>query len=215
MSVMPRGEIEALGKRLRASRQKRPQRQHQHLIESSGRIGVDAGLPAGVRFDAGRCLVPRRHEWLEGVAIPAERDDLLVIGALEDLETLQDVGGLTERQTKIGPVERDVPEADERPAGRLLRAEPFRIHLNPRQRHAPLHAALHVDEGNLHVDRRCELGLRDLELPELDDFARLGARRADGTVSHCCDCRSGLPAVACVGHDGASDGGWDGEGQVG
>ena len=67
-----------------------------------------------------------------------------------------------------------------RAAGRLLRAEPFAIGLNPRQRHARLDAPLHLDERELHVDGDCQLGLRSLELLELDDFARFGARSADG-----------------------------------
>ena len=83
------------------------------------------------------------------------------------------------RQPEIGPLERDIPEAHDGPSGRLLRAEPFAIGLNPRQRHARLHAALHLDERELHVDGTGQLGLRGLELLELDDFARFGAWSSD------------------------------------
>ena len=75
-------------------------------------------------LDARRPLVPAGHERLERVAVAAERDDGVVVGALERLEAQQDVGGLPERQAEVGPLERDVAEPDERPAGRLLRARP-------------------------------------------------------------------------------------------
>ena len=57
-----------------------------------------------------------RDERLERVAVAAEREDPFVVGALERFEAAQDVGGLPERQPEIGPVERDVAEADDRPA---------------------------------------------------------------------------------------------------
>ena len=65
-----------------------------------------------------------------------------------------------------------------RPAARCVR-QPFAVDLNPRQRHARLHAPLHLDERELHVDGAGQLGLRRLELFELDDFARFGAWGAD------------------------------------
>ena len=69
-------------------------------------------------------MIPVRDERLERVAVAAERDDLLVLGPLERVVAVQDVGGLAERQPEIGPLERDVAEADDRPSGRLLRGEP-------------------------------------------------------------------------------------------
>jgi hypothetical protein len=91
---------------------------------------------------------------------------------------------LTEGQPEVGPLERDVTEADRRPARRLLRAQPFGIHLNPRQRDASLHAPLHVDERNLHVDCRRQLGLGDLQLFEFYDLACFRARWTRGTIDH-------------------------------
>ena len=86
------------------------------------------------------------------------------------------------RQPEIGPLERDVAEAHERPPGRLLRAQPLGVGLNPRQRHARLHAALHLDERELHVDGGCELGLRAPQLLELDDFAGFERGGRGGTI---------------------------------
>ena len=89
-----------------------------------GRSG-GAALAGRVRVDAARSRVPLRDERLERVAVAAERHDLLVVGALERLEAVEDVGGLAERQAEVGPLERDVAEADSGPPGRLLRAQPL------------------------------------------------------------------------------------------
>ena len=105
-----------------------------------------------------------------------------MVGALQRVEALQDVRGLPEGQPEVAPLQRNVAEANHRPSRGLLRAKPGLVHLNPRQRHARLHAALHVDERHLHVDRGGQLGLFDLELLQFDDFARFGARRSGGTV---------------------------------
>ena len=100
-----------------------------------------------------------------------ERDDGGVFGTLERVEPAQDVGRLAKRQAEVGPVERDVAEPDQRAAGRLLLAQPAVVRRNPRQRHARLHAALHLDERDLHVDRRGQFRLIGLDLFQLDDFA--------------------------------------------
>jgi len=63
-----------------------------------------------------------------------------MVGALERLVPEQDVGRTAERQAEIAPVERDVGEADQRPSLALLRPEPVRVSLDPRQRDARLHA---------------------------------------------------------------------------
>ena len=144
-----------------------------------------------------------RDQRLERVAVPSELHDGGVIGGLERVVPPQDVGGLPERQPEVGPVERDVGEAHDRTSGRALRAQPFGVDLNPRERHARLHAALHVDQGELHVDRAGQLGLCGPELLELDDFARLGARgawrwrllRLLWLIGHGRHCRAG--AAAC------------------
>jgi hypothetical protein len=99
-----------------------------------------------------------------------------MVWRLERFEPQQDIGGLPEDQPEIGPFEGDVAESDEGAAGRLLRLEPLVVGLNPRERDARLHAALHFDQRQLHVDGRGEVGLRQLEL-ELHDLARLGSRR--------------------------------------
>ena len=70
-----------------------------------------------------------------------------------------------------------------RPAA-LLRAQPLGVDLNPRQRHARLHAPLHVDERDLHVDRGRKLGLGHADLTKLHDFAGLGTSGTRRTVGH-------------------------------
>ena len=63
--------------------------------------------------------VPLRHERLERVAVAAEREDLLVVGAIDRVVAVQDVRGLPERQAEVAPVERDVAEANRRVARSL------------------------------------------------------------------------------------------------
>ena len=97
---------------------------------------------------------------------------------------MEDVGRLTECEAEIGPFERDVRKADDGPSSGLLRGQPVRIGLKPRQRHPCLDAPLHDDELDLHVNRRGKLGLGRSEPPQLEDFAWLGPRRAMRKFRH-------------------------------
>ena len=99
----------------------------------------------------------------------------MILG-LERVVPPQDVGGLTQRQPKVGPVEGDVAEPHEGPARRLLRAQPLRVGLQPGEWHPRLDAALHRDERKLHVDRARQVRLVDPELFELGDFTRFRTR---------------------------------------
>src|SRR5262249_33639650 len=139
---------------------------------------IAAGLDAGCR------LVPAGDRRLERVAGASKRDDAVVVGPIERFEALEDVRGLTEGESEVAPLERNVLEADQRTAGGLLRLLPLGIDLDPGQRDARLHAALHIDERDLHVDRRRQLRLRRLQLFELNDLARFRALRTDGAVRH-------------------------------
>ena len=115
--------------------------------------------------------------------------------ALERFVALQRVGRLAQRQPQIGPLERDVAEADGRPSGGLLRGEPGRVGLNPGEGHPRLDAPLNLHQRDLHVNRCRELRLRQFQLPELDDLAGFSARRADGAFGH-----AGIvqfPAASC------------------
>ena len=75
-------------------------------------------------------------------------------------------------------------EADQRTSGTLLRLEPGGVWLNPRQRHAGLHAPLHFDERKLHVHRIREFGVCGAQLPELGDFTKAGTRWPCGVFRH-------------------------------
>ena len=180
MTTGPGRQVRALHEDLGAPREKRPQRDHQNLIERSGRPFRRAGegIPS---IDPRRRLVPALDQRLEPTITP-ERDDLIVVGQFERLEPPQDIGRLAQRQPEVGPVERDVPEADDRPAGGVLGTNPIRLRVYPRQRHARLHAALHLDQRDLHVDGRRQLRLIELELFELDHLARFRSRGAWGAV---------------------------------
>jgi hypothetical protein len=110
------------------------------------------------------------HQRLQRVPVAAQIENLLVLGPVHRVVPVEDVCGLAQRQPEIGPLERDVGKPDHRPSGELLGDEPLGIGLNPRQRHPRLHAALRLDEFELHVHGRCELRLCEPQLFQLDDF---------------------------------------------
>ena len=95
---------------------------------------------------------------------------------------VQDVGGLAERQSEVAPVERDVVESDGWTTGLLLRGEPGRIRRETGERHAPLDAALHVDELDLDVHGVAQFGMVGLQLTKFDDFTGLGTAGAQRTL---------------------------------
>ena len=182
MTVGP-GWQGGLHERLGATGEKRTQREHQHLIEAGGGIVGRARVRIG-SIDAGGRVVPPRQRRLEQVGVASDRDNPLVVSTLKGFEPLQDVGCLAQCEPEVGPVERDVCEADDRTARRILGPEPFRVGLQPWQRHTRLNAALHFDERHLHVNRGRQLRLRELQLLELDDLARFGSRRPWRAFGH-------------------------------
>src|SRR5205807_3646657 len=109
MSVVPRREIDMLPEGLRAAHEEGPQREHEDLVEARGCVRGRAMSRIGA-FDARRGVVPRRNGRRERIAFAAERDDLLMVGAIHGVETLKDVGRLPERQPEVAPLERNVFE---------------------------------------------------------------------------------------------------------
>ena len=152
----------------------------EHLIEARRRAlparGRASSSPA---VDARRGGVPAADQRLERVAVAPERDD----AARGRRPRARRSGG------RMSAVWRNVSRksvhssgmSPKRTSGRPARAAApaaSRVGLKPRQRHARLDAALHVDERDLHVDGARQLGLRGLDLFELDDFARARRGRA-------------------------------------
>ena len=115
-----------------------------------------------------------------------------MLGAIDRIVAMQDVGGLPERQAEIGPLERNIAESYGRPASGLLSRQPGRVRVNPRKRNPRLNAPLRLDELDLHVDRCGQLGLGETELPQLADFPGLGAWRTNGAFGHAPDCTCGI-----------------------
>ena len=184
MSVRPGRQVEPLAERFRAAGEERPERENEHLFQCGRHVG---GQTLGVESALGprRRGVPLRHERLERVAVAGERADSGVVGALERFVAEQDVGRAGaasggNRSSRAG-CRRSAPAG--RPSRCCVR-EPVRVRLDPRQRDARLHAALHVDERQLHVDRGCQVGLSRPELLEFDDFAWLGPGDARRMVRH-------------------------------
>src|SRR5262245_16846732 len=130
----------------------------------------------GVGLDPRSGCVPSPNKRLECVACPRQREKPLELARFERVEAPEDFRRLPERQAEVTPFKRNVREAHQRPRRRLLCGDPVWIHLNPRERDPRLDPSLHVDQRKLHVNGGCKLGLVGLELLELEDLARFGAR---------------------------------------
>ena len=149
---------------------------------------VDARFCVSLPVYARGLEVPIGDDPLQRVSVARQGEDPLVFCALERVKPVKDVGRLSQRQAEVSPVEGNVSEADHRVARKLLSRQPCRVRLKPRQGHARLDAALHLQQSELHVDGRRQLRLCDLELFELHDLARLGAWGAGRPVRHALDC---------------------------
>ena len=178
-------EVDALRERLGAARQERPERQH------AGPDRGSAAHPAGVRSVGASAstpevaMIPLRDERLRARGRRASSATICSwSAALERLVALQDVGRLAQRQPEVGPLERDVAEADGRPSGRLLRARATsgRAESTAAAR-APARAAACPRARSACRSAAASSGCGALQLLELDDFARFGARGAAGRRS--------------------------------
>jgi len=194
----------ALTQHFGALGEKRTQREHEYMIEAGRHVLGPGG--AGSR----RRAVPLLDDGLERVAFARERDDRLVVGDFERVETQQHIGVLPEREPEVAPLERDVAEPHERASGFLLILQPAVLGRDPRERHAGLQPALDIEERDLQIDGRREIGLRGLEFSQRDDFTRFGPGRTDGTlrligrllVGHLCDSIvSRMPSVLLIGSE--------------
>ena len=96
---------------------------------------------------------------------------------VQGLVPAEDVGGLPEHQAQFGPVDRDLLETEKRAPQLLLAFQPREVNVDPGQRNPRLDAMLESQQLDLQVDCFGQLRVIDLDLPELDDLARLGSRR--------------------------------------
>jgi hypothetical protein len=118
------------------------------------------------------------------MSIATKSHEPLMLRRLERVVPVKDVGRLPEGQPEVGPVERNVAEPDEPPPFGLLRRNPVVPDAQPGQWHTSLHATLHVDELDLHVNGGFELGMGDFELAKLGELSRLGSLGRRGTLGH-------------------------------
>src|SRR5262245_61834602 len=101
-------------------------------------------MPLGpVRLRSRRIAVPRGHEGFQRISGTSQRKDLLMFMSVHRLVTMKDIGGLPEREPKVGPVERDIHETGHRTAEPLLRGQSLWIELNPGKGDARLHPSLY------------------------------------------------------------------------
>ena len=138
---------------------------------------------AGSGRHAGSCANQQRH-------VPPKGLDRLVVGVFQCAEPVHDVGCLAYHQPEIGQVERDVFEVQQRTRLNLVARGDVGVQVERRQRDPRLHASLHLQEFEVHVDRISQLGLAFSERAELDGFACVRpawTRWASGGIGHQAD----------------------------
>jgi hypothetical protein len=158
VTEVPGREIHLLAERFRAARQEGTHREQEHLSQ----VWQIGQLILGARYVSDTTptpVVPVLHQGFERVALARQGENLLVLAAVERIEAVEDVGRLPKREAEVRPFERDIAESDDGTAQALLLGDPCGFGLNPRERHARLHASLHFDEGELHVNGRRQVGL--------------------------------------------------------
>ena len=157
----------------------------EHLLERLRARPPSRRRRLGQSLGRGRLVEPVDDERFERVAVARHRLDGVVVGGFQRLEPPQHVGRLTEDQPEVSPVERDVLEAEQRPA--LLRAARFSqsaatsthgIGTRPSTRRWSSRSATWRSTAS------AQLGLARLELLQLDDFARLRAAQALAWFGH-------------------------------
>ena len=112
------------------------------------------------------------------LAVAGQPLDSVVIRQFERFETAEDVGRLPNHQPEVTPVDGDILELQGRAALLVIRLAP--IEGGRGQRDPGLHAPLHAQKLDLHVGSRRQIGLGVLELAQLPNLARFGARRTFG-----------------------------------
>ena len=176
-----------------ATREKRPHRQKQHLIQQFPLVTPCVGSAAR---GGHRGLIPTRHHHLE-LPVAGQGLEAVLVGQFEGFEPAEDIGRLADHQPEVGPVDRNVLELQHRPALTCCLACGDRMW--PRAAGLWIVALLRPQQLDLHVGRRGQIGLRVLQLAQFPHFARLaglGVLPADPAVVTCL--RSGH--VWIVGH---------------
>jgi len=114
----------------------------------------------------------------------------LAIGVLESAVPSQYVSDLSKEETKVGRLNPDIFEAQERAAALLVAPEHLGVQFEPRKRYATLYPAMELEELDVHVDSIGKFRMELTDGTELDDLPRFRARRAWGL--------GGIPHVAII-----------------
>jgi hypothetical protein len=97
---------------------------------------------------------------------------------------MQDIRRLADHQPKVGEIERDVLEPEQRTAFQLMALHDVGVEFERRERHAALDAPLQLEQLDVHVHGARELGMELLERAQFCNFAGLGTRRTDRGIGH-------------------------------
>ena len=180
-AACPAGQIAFRHDGVGRARQERSHRLHEDGFEPR-RIGVNR------RRAVLRRLVPRAEHNRQPFGIAAKFSIRLKSCVVERIVAAHRGCRRAEQEAQVAPFDRQVFEVQYRRRCEL-RVEVIGIQANRRQRHARLHTALQLEQLDLQVDGRREIGLLLLESPELGDLSRLGSLRW-GTDGGCVTAKS-------------------------
>ena len=122
-----------------------------------------------------RRLVPRAERDRQTDRVPAECLDPPEIRIVERVVIAHRRGRRAQQEAQVPPVDRHVLELQHRRCGQPA-VQIVRLERNRGQRHPRLDAPLELQQLDLQVRRRCEIGLFLLEPPELGNLARFRSR---------------------------------------
>jgi starch synthase len=185
--VGPDRKIRPLLQHLRAARQERAHRQRQDLIEGGirraggGRRGNRGVANPGGGVALGHAAIPRAND-LGQLGVASNRLHLFVVAVVERAVAAQDIGGLPNHQAKVGRLEWDLLEAEDRPRVRVAAGENVRAQFERGKRDSSLDTAVQLEKFEVHRHRVGELRLPLGDRPQLHHLPRLGSRRADGAI---------------------------------
>jgi hypothetical protein len=164
--VNPRRQVDAREDGVGGARQEWPHGLQQHRLQSFDLRRQGTAWT--------RRVVPGADD--DGEALGVARDDLdpAQVGWFERFVRAHRCGCGPDEKANIAPVDLEVLETEQR-SGRELARQVVAVEPDRRKGHTSLDAALQLQQFDLQVDGRREIGLLVLEPSELDNFPGFGA----------------------------------------
>ena len=122
---------------------------------------MHGGAGGGRRALGGAAIPAPGH--LEQLVAPAQGVDQLKLRRVQSIKPVQDIRRLADHQAKVGEIERDVLEPEQRTAVQLMALHDVGVEFERRERHAALDAPLQLQQLDVHVHGARELGMACLD----------------------------------------------------